>query len=239
MEINVAKQFKSGLRAGLSTSRPEIIGDITKKIPLPSNSVDLIYSRHTLEHLTYPELMNHLHECNRVLKPGGIIRMVVPELDSMVADWQARVYEQPEETNPDLPVENYTDFFIYRLLYHDHYYLHNFDTLSRALVKTGFAHARTCQPGETAVQRASAVLKEAEINRSGDLIVEADRGGEPLVQRTREKVGLNPVNGILTHLLNLKIVRASARRPTIFQPSWLVEKFQRRSRTPVDAADCL
>ena len=236
VEINVAKQFKKGD----NLTRPEIIADITEKIPLPSHSVDLIFSRATLEHLTYPELINHFIECNRLLKKdGGVIRMVVPDLDKMIDDYQNRIFEQPGEIDPNLPVENFTDYFIWRLLYHDHYYLHNFDTLSRALEKSGFTHARRCQPGETAVERAKGVLKEAEINRSGDLIVEAIRLKDSTVSRFRSDPSLHPVNRFLAGCFNLKIVPAFKRRPTVFRLSWWIAWSQRRPQKPVNALDFL
>lgn len=236
VEINVNKQFNHGGNVG----RPEILADITEKIPLESHSVDLIFSRATLEHLTYPELINHFIECNRLLKrDGGFIRMVVPDLDKMVADYQNRVFEQPEEIDPNLPVENFTDYFIWRLLYHDHYYLHNFDTLSRALEKAGFAKAKLCQPGETAVERAAGVLKAAEINRPADLIIEALRVSDPKVPRSPNDSLLHPVNRVLARWFNIKIVPAFNRRPTVFRLLWWIEKTQRRPQKPVNALDFL
>lgn len=236
VDINVTKQFKKGGNVG----RPEILADITEKLPLPNHSVELIFSRATLEHLTYPELLNHLIECNRLLKEdGGFIRMVVPDLDKMVSDYQNGVFEQPGEIDPNLPVENFTDYFIWRVHYHDHYYLHNFDTLTRALAKAGFAGVKLCQPGETEVKRAAGVLKKAEINRPQELILEARRMGEPIVSRTQKSSSLHPANQFLARWFNVKIVPASRRRPTVFRPSWLVEKMQRRPQKPVNALDFL
>ena len=54
--------------------------DITKPLPFPDNSVDRIYSSHTFEHFSYPRPMTDvLGECMRVLKPGGWIRISVPD----------------------------------------------------------------------------------------------------------------------------------------------------------------
>ena len=50
------KNFKKGI----SIKPPEILCDITKEIPCKDNSVILIFSRETLEHLKYRELINHL-----------------------------------------------------------------------------------------------------------------------------------------------------------------------------------
>ena len=64
VEISVGKQFKKGGDVG----PPDILADITRHIPLKDNTVDLIFSRATLEHLTYKELINHFLECHRLIK---------------------------------------------------------------------------------------------------------------------------------------------------------------------------
>lgn len=58
--------------------------DLTKKLPLPDNSVDFIYSEHVFEHLEYVEGQKLLKECYRILKPNGVIRTVMPDLDFFV-----------------------------------------------------------------------------------------------------------------------------------------------------------
>jgi predicted SAM-dependent methyltransferase len=55
------------------------IFDMTQYIPFPDNFVDLIYTSHFLEHLTYEEGAAFLKECYRVMKPGAIMRTVVPD----------------------------------------------------------------------------------------------------------------------------------------------------------------
>jgi predicted SAM-dependent methyltransferase len=49
--------------------------------------VDAIFTEHTLEHLTYAEASRVLAECLRILKPGGRIRVVVPDLSIFVASY--------------------------------------------------------------------------------------------------------------------------------------------------------
>ncbi len=60
------------------------IHDLRKTFPWQNNSVDVIYSSHTLEHLSKTEGQHFLTECHRVLKPNGIIRIIVPDLKSIV-----------------------------------------------------------------------------------------------------------------------------------------------------------
>ncbi|QIR40337.1 methyltransferase domain-containing protein [Tolypothrix sp. PCC 7910] len=58
--------------------------DLRKKFPWTDNSVDVVYSSHTLEHLSKTEGQNFLRECYRVLKPHGVIRIIVPDLKAII-----------------------------------------------------------------------------------------------------------------------------------------------------------
>ena len=67
---------------------PEIyIHDLRRPLPWNSNSVDVVYSSHTLEHLSKDDGEHLLAECYRTLKPGGIIRIVVPDLKRFVEQY--------------------------------------------------------------------------------------------------------------------------------------------------------
>lgn len=66
----------------LSSASPSVIAhDIRKGLPFETASVDACYSSHVVEHLTPVEASNLLRECHRVLKQGGVIRVVVPDLE--------------------------------------------------------------------------------------------------------------------------------------------------------------
>lgn len=67
-----------------------IIYDLTKTLSFDNNSVDCIYSSHTLEHLYLEQAKNLLKECFRILKPGGIVRIVVPDLKAFTQDYLNR-----------------------------------------------------------------------------------------------------------------------------------------------------
>jgi ubiquinone/menaquinone biosynthesis C-methylase UbiE len=63
------------------------IHDLTKSFPWKDNSVNVIYSSHTLEHFTKEQGFYFLSECYRVLEPTGILRIVVPDLKAIVTDY--------------------------------------------------------------------------------------------------------------------------------------------------------
>jgi predicted SAM-dependent methyltransferase len=56
-------------------------------IPLASGSADVVYHSHVLEHLELDAARDFLKECLRVLRPGGIIRVVVPDLEQIVREY--------------------------------------------------------------------------------------------------------------------------------------------------------
>lgn len=53
--------------------------DARNRLNIPSNSIEYIYSSHFVEHLEHDELVAHLKECYRVLEPGGVLRLGVPD----------------------------------------------------------------------------------------------------------------------------------------------------------------
>ena len=61
------------------------IVNLAKNFPWENNSVDVVYSSHTLEHFTKKDGLQFLKQCHRVLKSNGIIRVVVPDLKDIIA----------------------------------------------------------------------------------------------------------------------------------------------------------
>jgi len=66
-----------------------LLHDLTKRFPWPDRSVDVVYSSHTLEHLEKGAGERFVAECRRVLKPGGILRIVVPDLRRIVKEYES------------------------------------------------------------------------------------------------------------------------------------------------------
>lgn len=54
--------------------------DITKPLPIPSESVEFILAEHVIEHTSGPDSFRFMCEAYRILKPGGVLRICVPEL---------------------------------------------------------------------------------------------------------------------------------------------------------------
>ena len=59
--------------------------DISKGLPFDDGQFDAVYHSHVLEHLGPDAGRDLLTECLRVLKPGGVIRVVVPDLEQIAS----------------------------------------------------------------------------------------------------------------------------------------------------------
>lgn len=50
------------------------------KLPFKNETIDVVYSLHTIEHLYEEEFQKFLNEAERILKPGGVFRVAIPDL---------------------------------------------------------------------------------------------------------------------------------------------------------------
>ena len=71
----------------LDLPRNIVAHDLSRGLPFADASVDVVYHSHMLEHLDRSQVPGFLGEVRRVLKPGGVQRIVVPDLEQL-----ARVY---------------------------------------------------------------------------------------------------------------------------------------------------
>ncbi|HEU4701308.1 MAG TPA: methyltransferase domain-containing protein [Conexibacter sp.] len=63
--------------------KPDIVASITDMSPVPTDSVDAVYSHHNIEHVFAHEVPVALAEFLRVLKPGGEVLISTPDLQSV------------------------------------------------------------------------------------------------------------------------------------------------------------
>ena len=64
-----------------------LVHDLKKGIPAPDGSVDAVYHSHLLEHVDRDAVPAFLAEIWRVLRPGGVHRVVVPDLERYAGDY--------------------------------------------------------------------------------------------------------------------------------------------------------
>lgn len=109
-------------------------GDITA-LPYQDNTVDLIYASHVLEYFDRQEAVEVLTEWHRVLKPGGILRLAVPNFRAM-----ARLYVEE-----NYPIESFLGPLYGRMKMDGEYIYHKTaydrESLNALLIKLGFEFA--------------------------------------------------------------------------------------------------
>jgi SAM-dependent methyltransferase len=65
-----------------------LIHDLRRRFPFAEGSVDVVYTSHTLEHFLMEEGRAFLAECHRILRKGGILRVLVPDLRAFIAKYE-------------------------------------------------------------------------------------------------------------------------------------------------------
>lgn len=72
--------------------------DVRKGLPYRESTVRYIYSSHAFEHFTRAESLAIAKDCFRALAPGGILRIVVPDLGLIVREYLADNSPQAAQT---------------------------------------------------------------------------------------------------------------------------------------------
>ncbi|MFM6021827.1 MAG: class I SAM-dependent methyltransferase [Dolichospermum sp.] len=67
----------------ISTDEGVIAHNLKQGIPFPDESFDVVYHSHVLEHFPKTEGERFIQECYRVLRPQGVLRVVVPDLEQI------------------------------------------------------------------------------------------------------------------------------------------------------------
>lgn len=64
-----------------------VVHNLRKGIPAKPDSVDAVYHSHVFEHIDRDAIPGFLAEVLRVLRPGGVHRIVVPDLETLMRDY--------------------------------------------------------------------------------------------------------------------------------------------------------
>jgi SAM-dependent methyltransferase len=85
LNIGCGRRFHAAwINADLRPSIPEIQRvDIRHPLPFPDASYDAVYHSHVLEHLHRGAGERFMCECARILRPGGVLRVAVPDLETI------------------------------------------------------------------------------------------------------------------------------------------------------------
>jgi len=147
--------------------------DLRWPLPISDNSVDFIYHEHFLEHLTIEEGLKSLSDFRRVLKPGGIMRVAMPDLE-----WSMKEYFNPKwRENPGLEkwglafVQTRAELINISFRAWGHKHLYDSEELERRLREAGFSKIVFCKHGESQ----HVCLSQLETREESILIAEAEK----------------------------------------------------------------
>ena len=70
--------------------QPDVRADLSAPLPFPDQSADFLQSEDFIGQLSFEQAGSFLAECYRVLKPGGALRLLTPDLDQLVRLYLAR-----------------------------------------------------------------------------------------------------------------------------------------------------
>jgi SAM-dependent methyltransferase len=58
--------------------------NVTHGLPWPTQTIDAVHSSHMIEHLSFEEGLRLLKEIRRVIKPTGVVRVLVPDAEELM-----------------------------------------------------------------------------------------------------------------------------------------------------------
>jgi len=64
-------------------SRPDVCADLSHGLPFRDRCADFMHSEDFIDQLTLPQAGRFLRECHRILKPGGVIRVLTPDVEQL------------------------------------------------------------------------------------------------------------------------------------------------------------
>ena len=142
--------------------------DVTKRLKFADNSVDVVFTEHVMEHVPFAAGINFMRESLRILKPGGVLRVVCPMLEPMLAfnpsDPQAKAYAEGNlVTNAreeqaalkalglDDGVSAFSKTFLFNNLFrkHAHQFIWSAEQMRQVLLALGFRKTEIKKVGDS------------------------------------------------------------------------------------------
>lgn len=129
--------------------------DAVKRLPFATGSVDVLYSSHMLEHLDRIDAAKFMTEARRVLAPGGIFRLAVPDLEKMVSRYReqkdADVFIEAMLLTQDRPRSLSQKIKMLFVGPRNHQWMYDGLSLVKLLDAFGFVNARILKGGDTTI----------------------------------------------------------------------------------------
>jgi predicted SAM-dependent methyltransferase len=122
---------------GFTERNVDHVIDLARRLPFDDDSFDGIFCEHVIEHFDLEQGKAILGECRRVLRPGGVLRVIVPDGAILMRAY----FDAPEmltsrrRTESGLAMEAINSYFRQR---YEHQCTYDFELMRHVLTQTGF-----------------------------------------------------------------------------------------------------
>ncbi len=122
---------------GFSERKIHFVIDFQRPLPFSNNCFDGVFSEHVLEHFTQEDGFLLLVEVMRVLRPGGILRLIVPDGEFIVRSYveDPSLLVNYRGSGSGTAMEMVNSFFRQR---YEHQFIYDWETIERMLREVGF-----------------------------------------------------------------------------------------------------
>jgi predicted SAM-dependent methyltransferase len=117
-------------------ARADLVHDVRKGLPYLDESTTHVYAQHFFEHLDRDEGVAFLRECRRVLVPGGVVRLSMPDLAEFVRMYSKGEIDRFADVGwkPASPARMMNEEF----RFWGHKFIYDLDELFLAMMEAGF-----------------------------------------------------------------------------------------------------
>ena len=127
----------------------DVVADILAGLPLPDNAFDCVVSIHALPEIPFRGQSKALSELHRVLRPGGVLRLGLPDMDKAIRAYQSKDVDY--FLIPDEEAATISGKMIVQLLWYGRSRsMFTVEFMTEMLRNAGFREVQACRFGQTA-----------------------------------------------------------------------------------------
>lgn len=123
----------------------DLCWDLRRGIPFPDGQAEAVFAEHLFEHIGLDGGLGLMRECRRVLAPGGVLRITVPDLERYVRSYLGEdpLLDECRAGRPTRAMAFEEIFF-----HHGHRAMYDYETMALMLRSIGFDSVERSAFGE-------------------------------------------------------------------------------------------
>jgi predicted SAM-dependent methyltransferase len=130
--------------------------DATQRFPFGDKTFQYVYTEHMIEHVPYQKGVCILQECYRVMREGGVIRVITPDLAAIVGLYRSELCADQQEyllwlcqTFAQECPSNSVSAINAMFRQWGHQFIYDEETLTESMRAAGFRSLKRCALGES------------------------------------------------------------------------------------------